>query len=86
MRLERPHDDVAQAVLGTWILDGAQQQEAATVTAHGVLTRRERDVLAVAVAARPYGKSDQLQAIEIAASEVDLGVCELAGGLVTVVA
>jgi hypothetical protein len=57
----------------------AQQREAATFTIDRVLARRERDVAATAAAAFPYGKPDQLQAVEHAVAEVQLGVGEFAG-------
>jgi hypothetical protein len=59
--------------------DGSQQCEAATFTIDGVLPRRERDVAAVATSPFPDGETDQLQAVEFAVDEMQLGIGEFAG-------
>jgi hypothetical protein len=62
-----------------------RSSEAAALTVDGVLARRERDVAAIAAAALPHGEPDQLQAVELAACEMQLGFREFAGRVPLVV-
>jgi hypothetical protein len=66
-------------ILCAHIGNGTQQREAATFTIDAVLTRRERDVVPVATAPLPDGESDQLQAVEFAVDEMQLGIREFVG-------
>src|SRR5262249_13297845 len=84
VRAVRLEHELAQAILGRWILDRSQQREATSLTVGRELARRERDVLPGPVAPCPDGKADQPQAIELAAGEMEFGVRELAGRHVTV--
>src|SRR3954470_12544302 len=81
----RIEDEIADAVLGVDIRGRPQQREAATLTIDGVLARRERDVAAIATAALPYAEADQLQAVEFAVDEMQLGIREFADGVAFVV-
>jgi hypothetical protein len=58
--------------------DPPQQREAAPLAVHRELTRGEADVLAMTVSGLPDGKSHELQAIELSAGEMNLGVPQLA--------
>ena len=68
---------VADAVLRGRLADRPQQREAAAFAVDGVLARREGDVAAVPGAPLPDGKADQLQAVEQALGEMQLGVRQL---------
>ena len=61
------------------VADRTQQREAAAFTVDRVLPRGERDVAAAAGAPFPDGEADQLQAVELAAGEVQFGIGEFAG-------
>ena len=63
---------------------GPQEREAPTLAVHRVLTRRERDVPAVA-ATLPDAEADQLETGERAVDEVELGIGELSGRVALVV-
>ena len=67
------------------VSDRPQQREAATLTIDDVLARRERDVAATAAATLPDGEADQLQAVECAVGEMQLGIREFAGRVAFVV-
>ena len=60
--------------------DGTQQGNAATFTVGRVRARREGDVASATRATPPDGEADQLQAVEHAFGEVQLGIREFAGG------
>src|SRR5688572_10278656 len=75
----RLQHEIPHTLLRRRISDGAQQRKAAALTVDRVLTRRKRDVAATAAAALPHGKPDQLQAVEHAVGEVQLGIREFAG-------
>ena len=74
--------ELADAVLRGGVGDRTQQREAATLTVDGVLARREGDVASATTAALPDGEADQLQAVEHAVGEVQLGIREFAGRVV----
>src|SRR5262249_21721964 len=80
----RLEDEVADAVVCSVVSNGPQQCEAATLPVDGVLARREGDVASTS-APLPDGEADQLQAFELAVAEVQLGVRQLAGGLLFLV-
>src|SRR6516165_8836295 len=75
----RPEHEIADTVLRRLVSDGPQQREAAALTIDGVLACRERDVAAVAATPLPDAEADELQAIELAVDEVQLGIGEFAG-------
>src|SRR6266545_1143766 len=77
--------EIADAFLRARIGNGTKQREAATFTIDRVLARRERDVAAVATATFPDGEPDQLQAVEYAVGEMQLGIREFAGRVAFVV-
>jgi hypothetical protein len=80
---ERLQHELAHAMLRAYVGNGAQQREAATFTIDGVLACRERHGAAVATASLPDGEPDQLQAIEFAVDEMQLGIREFAGRVAT---
>ena len=80
----RLQDELAHSILCGWIVNRAQQREATALTMSSELASRERNVLAGAVPSCPDSEPDQLQAIELAAGEVEFGVREFAGRHVTV--
>jgi hypothetical protein len=71
-----PHE-LSHLVLCVRILDRAQEREVAALAMKGELARRKRDAESVAVATFPDAESDQLQSVELAAAEVQLGVGQL---------
>jgi hypothetical protein len=77
-------NDLLESILSVPLRDPPQQREAATLAAENELTRGKADVLTMAVSSLPNSEADQFQSIELTAREVDLGVCELARGGVTV--
>src|SRR5690606_28677164 len=76
----RPQDQLAQPVLRVRVVNGADEREVPPLAMDGERPRGERDDAPAPVAPLPDGKANELEAIELAASEVDLGVGELAGG------
>src|SRR6185295_11164766 len=81
----RGEDEIADALLRVDVRDRAQQRKAAALTIDGVLVRRERDVAPRATAALPDAEADQLQAVERAVGEMQLGIGEFAGRVAFVV-
>src|SRR5690606_22499876 len=61
------------------------QREAAALAVDGELARGERHVATVSVASLPDGEANQLEAIQLAAGEVHLGVGEFPGWDVAIV-
>jgi hypothetical protein len=80
----RLQDELPQTVLCSGISDGAEQEETAPLPVGGELARGERDVLPRSILSRPDGESDQPQAIELAAGEVQFGIREFARRHVTI--
>ena len=78
-------DEVADAVLGRGVGDRTQQGKAAPLSVDGVLTGREGDVPTGTSAAFPDAEANQLEPLERAAGEVQLGVGELSGRVALVV-
>src|SRR5262249_16920659 len=74
----RTEHKLADAVLRRDIGDGPQQREAGALTVDGILARRERDAAAGATTS-PDAEADQLQAVELAADEMQLGFGEFVG-------
>src|SRR5688500_20316115 len=70
----RFENELTNAVLSRRIGDWTQQREAAALTVDRIGARRERDVAAATAAALPDGEADQLQAVEHAFGEVQLGI------------
>src|SRR5580704_19129931 len=81
----RLKDELADAVLGCGVGDRTQQGKAAPLSVDGVLTGREGDVPAGTAAAFPDAEANELQPLERAAGEVQLGVGELSGRVALVV-
>ena len=81
----RGEDEIADALLRVDVRDRAQQRKAAALTIDGVLARRERDVAPRATAALSDAEADQLQAVERAVGEMQLGIGEFAGRVAFVV-
>src|ERR1700719_2688150 len=81
----RLEDELTDAVLGRGVADRTQQGKAASLSVDGVLTGREGDVATGAAAALPNAEANQLQPLERAAGEVQLGVGELSGRVALVV-
>src|SRR6185503_5770499 len=75
----RLQHEIAHALLCRCVSERAQQRKAAALTVDRVLPRGERDVAATAAAPLPHGKPDQLQAVEHAVGEMQLGIREFAG-------
>ena len=71
-------DDLSQSVLRAGVDDRPQQREAATLAVHRVLPGWKRHI-APARLALPDREADQLEAVEVAAGEVQLGVGGLSG-------
>src|SRR5216684_2101724 len=80
-------DELADAVLvlGRAVGDRTQQGKAAPLSVDGVLTGREGDVPTGTAAAFPDAEANQLEPLERAAGEVQLGVGELSGRVALVV-
>ena len=78
-------DELAHALLRRRVHHRPEQREAPPFAVHGVLPGRERDVAAVAVLPLPHPEPDELEAIERAFAEVQLGVGELAGRVAAIV-
>src|SRR4051812_10050945 len=77
--------EVPYPFLGVGVSDRPQQREAATVTIHDVLARREGDVATATAASLPDGEADQLQSFESAVGKMQLGIREFAGRVAFVV-
>ena len=71
--------EIANAFVRCRVGNRPQQSEAATLTVDRVLARRERDVPAISRATFPDGEADQLQTVEYAIGEMQLGIREFAG-------
>jgi hypothetical protein len=64
---------------------GRNKREAPTFTIYRVLASGKRDVASATGATFPDGEADQLQAVEFAVGEVQLGIREFAGRVLFVV-
>jgi hypothetical protein len=72
----RLQDEVPDAVLGGGVADRTEQGEAALLAIDGVLTGGEGHAAAGSGAAFPDPETNELEALERPAREVQLGVCE----------
>src|SRR5713226_4026037 len=72
----RLQNEVPDALLGRGVGDRTEKREAALLAVDGVLTCGEGHVAARTAAALPDPEANQLEAVERAAGEVQLGVCE----------
>src|SRR5690606_28426987 len=79
LREVRLQDQIAQPVLRVRVLNSADEREVPPLAVDRERPRRERDDPPASVAPLPDGEANELEAIELAASVVDLGVGELAG-------
>jgi hypothetical protein len=82
----RLQHELTEAVFRTPVVDGAQQREVASFAVDHERSRRERDVATGPVALLPDAEAEQLQAIQLAADELQFGVRELVLGFVLLVA
>src|SRR5262245_39885956 len=64
-------NQIANLFLRRRIDDRTQQSKASPLAVHGVLTRRERDVAAVARSTLPNRKANQLQAVQMAVVKME---------------
>ena len=69
-------NEVPDALLGRGVRDRTEQREAALLAVDGVLTGGEGHVAAGTAAPLPDPEPNELEALERAAGEVQLGVCE----------
>src|ERR1700686_4758138 len=81
----RLEDELADAVLGRGVADRTQQGKAAPLSVDGVLTGWEGDVPTGTATAFPDAEPNELEPLERAAAEVQLGVGELSGRVALVV-
>ena len=77
--------EFTNALLRIHVGDRAQQRETASFTVDGVRACREGDVASATGTAFPDGEADQLQAVEFAAGEMQLGIGEFADRILLVV-
>src|SRR5262245_10242600 len=82
----RVENQLAHPALPGGVDDGTQQREAAALAVDVILPGRKRDVAGSAAAARfPDRETDQLESIEWAVCEMQLGIGELPGRVAPVV-